>query len=309
MVSRRFTQVNVFSPDPVMGNPLAVIHDAQGLSDDEMAAIARWTNLSETTFLLDSNTADYRVRIFTTTGELPFAGHPTLGSAHAWLAAGGTPAQPNQILQECGVGTVPIRPAAPQSQPSALHDASTPHATSAPNTSAPTNTSAPLTSELAFAAPDFLRTGEVDAADLATVTAALGVSPAHVIGAQWIDNGPGWLGLHLDSAATVLSLAPDYAALGDLYLGVIGAHAPGQSDADVEVRAFVADAGLEDPVTGSLNAGFAKWLIPTGVLPQHVTAAQGTVLGRRGRVTLDADGESIWVGGVSVSTVSGTITL
>lgn len=274
----RFSQVDVFAHEPCRGNPLAVVHDAEGLSDDELARFANWTNLSETTFLLPPTQpgADYRVRIFTVSEELPFAGHPTLGSARAWLAAGGQPATEGEVVQECGVGLVQIR-----------YDEE----------------------QLAFAAPGFLRSGEVEQEVLDQLVTALRITPDQVQHAQWIDNGPGWVGLVLDSAEEVLDLRPDFAALGDLDVGVIGRHAPG-GPADYEVRAFVPGLGVnEDPVTGSLNAGFGVWLIGAGLAPETFTVRQGTALGRAGHVDLRAEDGQVWVGGAVRVLISGEVTL
>lgn len=279
MTNFDFSQVDVFAPRPLAGNPVAVVHDAVGLTDEQMAAFARWTNLSETTFLLPPTDpgADYRLRIFTPGGELPFAGHPTLGSAHAWLENGGTPATGDLVVQECGIGLVAIR-----------RDGDA----------------------LAFRAPGFLRSGPVDDATLERAIGALRVVPEKVRAANWIDNGPGWLGLVLESADDVLSLQPDYAAVGELDLGVIGPHADG-GPADFEVRAFCPELAVpEDPVTGSLNAGFAVWMIGAGLAPSSYTVRQGTALGRAGdvRITTDDSGDQ-WVGGVSRSLIRGSLTL
>ncbi|WP_109472783.1 PhzF family phenazine biosynthesis protein [Ornithinimicrobium cavernae] len=273
----RFSQVDVFAHDPYRGNPLAVVHDADGLTDEEMARFANWTNLSETTFLLPPTdaAADYRVRIFTVSEELPFAGHPTLGSARAWLSAGGVPATDGEVVQECGAGLVPIRYAEER---------------------------------LAFAAPDFLRSGEVADEDLDRIVAALRIRPDQVRHSQWIDNGPGWVGVVLDSADEVLALEPDFASFGDLDVGVIGRHAAG-GPADYEVRAFVPGLGVtEDPVTGSLNAGFAVWLIGAGLAPEAFTVRQGTALGRAGHVDLRAEDDRVWVGGRANVLISGEVT-
>ena len=273
-----FTQVDVFTRTALRGNPLAVVHDADGLSDEGMQAFARWTNLSETTFLLrpTSDEADYRVRIFTPGGELPFAGHPTLGSCHAWMERGGVPRIPGQIVQQCGVGLVRIR------RDGAL---------------------------AAFAAPASRR-DSVDAATLAPVLAALGLQAAQVRAAMWLDNGPRWLALLLDDAGTVLVLEPDHAALKRLAkVGVIGPHAAG-SECQFEVRAFAAPIGIpEDPVTGSLNASLAQWLIAERRAPARYIAAQGTRLDRSGRVHIEHDGETLWVGGESVSVIRGEVDL
>ncbi len=276
----RFSQVDVFSSDAFRGNPVAVVHDADGLDDAAMAAFANWTNLSETTFLLAPTTpgADYRLRIFTASQELPFAGHPTLGSCRAWLEAGGVPASDDVVVQECGAGLVPIR-----------HDGE----------------------RLAFAAPGFLRSGPVDDATRSQALGALGLTDDEVLHSAWIDNGPGWLGLVLRDAARVLALRPDFVAMGGLDIGVIGPH-PDGGPADYEVRAFVPGPGSnEDPVTGSLNAGFGMWLIAEGLAPTAFTVAQGTALGRTGRVDVRAEdgpgGRRVWVGGCADVRIVGTV--
>lgn len=277
MTARRpFTQVDVFTAVPLRGNPLAVVHDADALDAAHMQAIARWTNLSETSFLLAPTdpAADYRVRIFTPGGELPFAGHPTLGSCHAWLERGGRPNRDGEVVQQCGVGLVRIRRDGARS---------------------------------AFEAPP-LRSEPVDDTMLASVCMALGLPRERARRARWLDNGPRWLGLLLDDAATVLALEPDHAALKSLAkVGVVAPHAPG-SECDVEVRAFAAPIGIpEDPVTGSLNASLAQWLIGDGVLPERYVAAQGTCMQRAGRVHLQRDAGTVWVGGCSVTVVRGEI--
>jgi len=273
-----FTQVDVFTDTPLHGNPLAVVHGADALNDAQMQAFARWTNLSETSFLLrpTSNEADYRVRIFTPGGELLFAGHPTLGSCHAWLERGGVTRTPRRVIQQCGVGLVPIRLEAKRA---------------------------------AFAAPAS-RGEPVDDALLTRVLAALGVAGERLRAARWLDNGPKWLSLLLDDAASVLAIAPDHAALKGLAkVGVIAPHAPG-GDCHYEVRAFAAAVGIpEDPVTGSLNASLAQWLIGEGIAPARYVAAQGTCLGRAGRVFIERDGDTVWVGGGSVSCIRGEVEL
>ncbi|MDT9593370.1 PhzF family phenazine biosynthesis protein [Nocardioides zeae] len=283
-MARSFSQVDVFAPRPLTGNPVAVVHAADDLDDATMAAFARWTNLSETTFLLAPTSeglaagADYRLRIFTPGGELPFAGHPTLGSAHAWLEAGGAPARDDVVVQECGVGLVEVRRG----------------------------------EVLAFAAPPLRRSGPVDDDTRAQVVASLGLADERVLDLAWVDNGPGWIGVRLDSAATVLGLEPDFGRMGDLRVGVVGAYAGGAAEpADVEVRAFVPTLGVpEDPVTGSLNAGLAVWLTATGVLPPAYTARQGTAMGRDGRVHVSTgDDGRIWVGGATVTLLSGDAAL
>lgn len=278
MTERRFSQLDVFTAVPLRGNPLAVVHDAQGLSDAQMADFARWTNLSETTFLLppDGAEADYRVRIFTPGGELPFAGHPTLGSCHAWLAAGGVPRDAAVVVQQCGVGLVRVRRASDR---------------------------------LAFAAPALRRTGPVDPTLRAQAVAALGLAAAQVLRLQWIDNGPGWMGALLADAATVLALQPDFTAMRGLKLGVVGPH-PAGAECQFEVRAFVPGLGVpEDPVTGSLNAGLAQWLIGAGLAPDAYVVAQGAAMGRAGRVFVQREGADVWIGGAVCPVVSGIVTL
>lgn len=275
-LKRRFSQVDVFSAVPLRGNPLAVVHDAVGLGDADMAAIARWTNLSETTFLLPPTdpAADYLVRIFTPLGELPFAGHPTLGSCHAWLAAAGVPRDPAWVVQQCGIGLVRVR-----------RDGE----------------------RLAFAAPPLLRSGPVEADLQARVLAALGIGASAVRDMQWVENGPPWIGTLLHDAQAVLDLKPDFAALRGLAVGAVGPH-PNGSACAFEVRAFTR-TGVEDPVTGSLNAGLALWLIGARIAPESYVASQGRVLKRDGRVYVDRIGRDTWIGGAICPMVDGTITL
>ena len=277
MKKRPFVEVNVFSASPLAGNPLAVVHDAQGLDDAKMAALARWTNLSETTFLLPPTDAgaDYRVRIFTTYAELPFAGHPTLGTCHAWLAAGGRPKKPGLVVQQCGAGLVSVRCDGPR---------------------------------LEFAAPPVRRSGPLEPEVLAQIAKALALAPSEIVRHQWVDNGPGWCAVMLGSARKVLALRPDWAALDPLKLGVLGPHEPG-GDAAFEVRAFVGEGGWEDPVTGSLNASLAQWLLGAGLARSPYVAAQGAALGRAGRVHLRKDGSEVWVGGDVVEVVRGEVAL
>ncbi|MBW8172807.1 PhzF family phenazine biosynthesis protein [Ornithinimicrobium sp. Arc0846-15] len=295
----RFTQVDVFSQSPFGGNPVAVVHldsspqVAQRLDGQAMQRFANWTNLSETTFLLPPTDprADYRLRIFTTDEELPFAGHPTLGSAQAWLAAGGIPQTPGVVIQECAAGLITIRLDA------------------APLDGLPGG-------ELAFAAPPLLHSGEPSPQVREAVIAALGLSPEQVVAAEWVDNGPRWLGLLLTSAEQVLGITADYPALGQIVdpvvgqvmIGVIGSH-DASHESDFEVRAFCPSlgSGVEDPVTGSLNAGLAKWLIGAGLAPANYIAAQGTVLGRTGRVRIRHDGVDTWVGGQAKVRIQGEI--
>lgn len=278
MTARRFSQVDVFTAVPLRGNPLVVIHDAAGLTDAQMTGLARWTNLSETTFLLppDDPAADYRVRIFTPGGELPFAGHPTLGSCHAWLAAGGVARDPDIVVQQCGVGLVRVR-----------RDGA----------------------RLAFAAPPLQRTGAVEPAARAQVLAALRLNDAAIERLEWVDNGPGWMAALLADAASVLALKPDFVAMRGLKLGVVGP-CPAGGECAFEVRAFVPSLGVpEDPVTGSLNAGLAQWLIGAGLAPSAYIAAQGAALGRAGRVHVRQQGDDIWIGGDVTPVVAGTISL
>lgn len=272
----RFHQLDVFSSEAFLGNPLAVVHEADELSWVQISSFARWTNLSESTFLMrpTHSDADYRVRIFTPTSELPFAGHPTLGSAAAWLAAGGKPRQPGMVVQECGVGLVRIR----QDR-----------------------------ERLAFAAPPLRRSGLLDDKLVMTIAAGLHIPRADIVMSQWVDNGPGWCAVMLKSAAQVLELQPDMVMLRELKLGVIGPYPPG-SPAAFEVRAFVPGLGVaEDPVTGSLNAGIGVWLIKTGQAPPRFTVSQGTALKRRGRVYLERLGEDIWVGGDVAIRIEGSV--
>ncbi len=276
MSARRFTQVDVFTDTPLLGNPLAVVHDAQGLSDEEMAAFARWTHLSETTFLLPPTdpAADYRVRIFTPSRELPFAGHPTLGSCHAWLEAGGVGRSAAETVQQCAAGLIRVRGAS---------------------------------GRLAFAAPPCLRTGPLDEDLLARIVAALRLRREAVLDHQWVDNGPGWCAVRLASADAVLALDPDWVALQDIKLGVVGPH-PAGGPVQFELRALIGgELAFEDPVTGSLNASVAQWLIASGVAPSTYVAAQGAKLARRGRVFIEQAGLDIWVGGHSISCVRGEV--
>ena len=278
MRTHPFHQVDVFSAVPFKGNPLAVVAAADGLDDAQMQAIANWTNLSETTFLSrpQEPTADYRVRIFTPERELPFAGHPTLGSCHVWLALGGQP-KGDGVIQECGAGLVRLK-----------RDGA----------------------RLAFAAPPLRRSGDV-APDLrARIAHSLGLAERAIRAAQWVDNGPGWVAVMLGSRSEVLNLTHDTSALPGQPLGVVAPWdaARNGSEAQFEVRAFT-HRGAEDPVTGSLNAGLAQWLIGAGLAPKRYVAAQGTVLGRSGRVHVAQEGDAIWVGGEVAGCIAGTITM
>jgi PhzF family phenazine biosynthesis protein len=272
---RRFTQVDVFTDELTFGNPLAVVHEADELTAQDMADFASWTNLSETTFLLKptDERADYQVRIFTTRIEIPFAGHPTLGSAHAWLEAGGVPKDPEVLVQQCGAGLVRVR-----------RDGT----------------------RLSFAAPPLIRGGDVAAEDLTEIVAFLGIDHDLVVDSQWADNGPGWVALLLADAGAVLALDPKAVDAGRFdSIGVIGPYPPG-SEVDFEVRAFTPLEGQrEDPVTGSLNAALGQWLIGTGRAPNSYVAAQGTALGRRGRVYVTKVGDEVWTGGDAVTGVTG----
>jgi len=243
-----------------------------------MAAFANWTNLSETTFLLRprARDADYRVRIFTPHGELPFAGHPTLGSCHVWLATGRQP-RGSEIVQECEIGLVRIRRS---------------------------------NGRLSFQAPKLRREGPLERETLAQVVEGLHISPESIVASNWVDNGPGWLAVLLKSREDVLAVRPDYATLGGLRVGVVGPWHPNRdgTDAQFEVRAFTA-GGYEDPVTGSLNASVAQWLIGSGIAPSSYVASQGTVLGRAGRVHVERDGTEIWIGGAVTTCIVGTVRL
>lgn len=277
MTSHAISWVDVFSTAPLGGNPLAVVHGADALDEDTMARFARWTNLSETTFLLEPADpgADYRVRIFTPGGELPFAGHPTLGTASAWLALGGEPAG-EDVVQECGVGLVTVRR---------------------------------REDRLAFAAPPLLRYEPVaEPALLDRVARSLRLDPCALLDVSWLDNGPGWIGVRVADAGAVLGVRADWSAMAGLKLGVVGAHPEG-AECAVEVRAFVGDWVVEDPVTGSLHAGLARWLTDNGWVPHRYVAAQGTVLGRTGRVVVERDAETVWIGGHVSAVVRGSVEL
>jgi PhzF family phenazine biosynthesis protein len=277
-VAFAFQQVDVFSSKPFLGNPLAVVIGADALSDEQMAAFANWTNLSETTFLLEptSLNADYRVRIFTRQREVPFAGHPTLGSCHVWLTAGGV-AKGKEVVQQCGLGLIPIR--------------RTPEG-------------------LSFVAPKLVRGGPVEPEILARVVKGLDLSTNAIVASNWVDNGSGWLAIMLRSREDVLAIRPNYSTLAGLKVGVFAAFnrwRDGDS-AQFEVRAFsVEDVGHEDPVTGSLNAGLAHWLIGSRIAPSEYVVSQGTVLKRVGRVHIEQNGSQIWVGGAVRTCVTGKL--
>lgn len=291
MKQRPFSQVDVFTATPYLGNPVAVVLDGTGLSTEQMQGFTNWTNLSEATFVLPptpeaaAKGADYRLRIFCPGRELPFAGHPTLGSCHAWLewqrSMGGAPKQAGVVVQECGAGLIRIRQEANQDK-----------------------------KRLAFAAPPLLRSGPLDEADVALIARGLGVARSDVLAHAWCDNGPQWRGVMLRSAEQVLALKPDVQVLAGLDVGVVGPY-PSGHECQFEVRAFFpGNAGLtEDPVTGSLNAALAQWLMGTGLAGDRYVAAQGTALGRAGRVYVQRDEADIWVGGESVTCMSGTVRL
>ncbi len=289
-MKHRFDQLDVFGAAPLRGNPLAVVHDAAGLDEACMAAFARWTNLSETAFLLPPTDAraDYRVRIFTPQGELPFAGHPTLGSCHAWMAAGGRPRAAGVVVQQCGVGLVAVR--GDRTVDAGAAGAGT---------------------RWAFEAPPLRRSGPLDAALLQRIRDALGLDEAAVRAHQWVDNGPGWCAVLLDSAARVRALAPDWQRLGELKLGVVGPH-PADAEPQFELRALFGSGGgggFEDPVTGSLNASVAQWLTGAGLAPHEYVAGQGAALQRDGRVFIERDGDTVWVGGAVHECIRGEVEL
>jgi PhzF family phenazine biosynthesis protein len=279
MATFSFQQVDVFASRPLKGNPLAVVIGADGISQQTMATLANWTNLSETTFLLrpTNPAADYRVRIFTPERELPFAGHPTLGSCQVWLNSGGKPKQA-QIVQECSAGLIKIR-----------RDGE----------------------RLAFAAPPLLRTGDVDRDTLERIAKGLRIDPVAIHASQWVDNGPGWVALMLGSRAELLALQPDYPALGELKVGAIAPGDPAKDgkEAHFEVRAFIPSRSTEDPVTGSLNASLAQWLIGAELAPRKYVASQGTALGRAGRIYVEREGSDIWIGGRTIACVEGSLNL
>jgi PhzF family phenazine biosynthesis protein len=276
-MDRPFAQVDVFISEPGLGNPLAVVLDGEGLTTEAMQRFARWTNLSETTFVLPPTVpeADYRVRIFHPEAELPFAGHPTLGTCHAWLEAGGVPRDRERIVQECGAGLVSVR-----------RDGDT----------------------LSFAAPPLVRSGPVDDTDLQRIGAGLGIPRDAIVDAEWADNGPGWAAILLESAEAVLAVRP---GLVPFDIGIVGPYPPG-SDVALELRAVWPQHGstVEDPATGSLNASVAQWLLRTGRVAAPYTASQGAAIGRAAliRITQDPDG-TVWTGGRSVTLVRGTVDL
>ena len=278
MKQRLFAQVDVFTAVPYLGNPLAVVMDGTGLSTAHMQAFTDWTNLSEATFVLPPThpQADYAVRIFCPGRELPFAGHPTLGTCHAWLEAGGVP-KAQEVVQECGVGLVNIQRQG---------------------------------TRLAFAAPPLRRGGPLDEADVQLIAKGLGVARQDIVHHAWCNNGPQWRGVMLVSAEQVLALKPDPEVLQGLDVGVVGPHTQGETQ--FEVRAFFpGNNGLaEDPVTGSLNAAIGQWLIEAGLAPNSYVASQGACLARAGRVYVHRDAQNqVWVGGESVTCIEGSVQL
>jgi PhzF family phenazine biosynthesis protein len=276
---RPFAQVDVFSPTPYLGNPVAVILDGEGLDEEAMRRVARWTNLSETTFVLPATVAaaDYRLRIFTPGGELPFAGHPTLGSAHAWLEHGGTPRNAGRVVQECAAGLVEVR------------------------------TDDGL---LSFAAPPTRREGDLEDGYLQQVVAALGIAVEQVVSHQWVDNGPGWAVVRLATAQEVLELEPDFSQLPAAMIGAIGAYPEGSAHA-FELRTFAPGVGVaEDPVCGSMNASVGQWLFRTGAVSDGYRVSQGQRLGRAGNIAVSVDrNATVWVGGATNTLFRGSALL
>jgi PhzF family phenazine biosynthesis protein len=276
---RDFAQVDVFSPIPYLGNQVAVVLDGGDLDDETMLRVARWTNLSETTFLLPPTTAaaDYRVRIFCPEGEVPFAGHPTLGSAHAWLEHGGAMYRADCVVQECGVGLVEVRRG---------------------------------DGILSFAAPPTRRTGELDEAYVDDIVRAFGITRDRVLAHQWVDNGPGWAVVQLASAAEVLQLEPDLAQIPAAMVGALGAYPAGSANA-FELRTFAPGVGLtEDPICGSMNASVGQWLLRSGQVSTGYTVSQGTRLGRAGQVTITVDESGqVWCGGATTTCLRGVAIL
>ncbi len=280
MRERRFVQCDVFSPTPTRGNGLAVVVDGDGLSDVEMQAFAAWTNLAETTFLLPPRNpqADYRARIFTTVREMPFAGHPTLGSCAAWLYAGGQPREPGRVCQECAIGLVAIDVAEP--------------------------------TRFAFTAPP-TEIRPIAGDELERIAAALEIAADAIVAGAELDNGPVFQALQLADAGAVLALDagrvrwPEFRSIG-----VIGAHAEG-AECDYEVRMLAPSSGMrEDPITGSLNSALAHWLRARGLLEGPLVIAQGTQIGRHGRVYVSPrpDGE-VAIGGQTHILIDGTVLL
>ena len=278
MKERRFIQCDVFSPIPTQGNGLAVVVDGEGLGDEEMQTFAAWTNLAETTFILPPTDplADYKLRIFTTTREMLFAGHPTLGSCAAWLHTGGEPKQQNLVRQECGVGLVEI-------------DVSNP--------------------KFAFVAPP-TKISAMPKAQLQDITGTLKIPATSVLHTAVLDNGPVWQVLQLQSAEQVLAVDSSLVKWPENKpVGLIGAHGSNH-ECDYEVRMLAPSSGMsEDPITGSLNAASAHWLAAEGRLDQHITIAQGTKINRHGRVSITPQGENVTIGGDTHILIDGQVTL
>lgn len=277
---REFKQVDVFASAPFLGNPLAAVVDGTDLPAELMQRFARWTNLSETVFLLppSSPDADYAVRIFTPFQELPFTGHPTLGAARAWLDSGGTPRARGRIVQKCGAGLVPI-----------VCDGA----------------------DLAFQAPATRRSGPIEEDRLAEIAAALGVDAGRILDHQWVDDGPGWAAVEVSSAEEVLALEPDFSGLPEAMVGVVGARGRrGPGEAAYEVRAFAPRAGVaEDPVTGSLNASIGQWFLARGDVPLPYTVSQGARVGRAGLLTVSHVKGAVWVGGAAITRIVGEVAM
>lgn len=283
---KSFKQVDVFTAVPYFGNPVAVVIGADGIETEQMQQFAEWTNLSETTFLLEPTdpSADYRVRIFTPGAELPFAGHPTIGTCHAWLEAGGTPKSEGTIIQECALGLIELRR---------------------------TN------GRISFAAPDPTRSGPVATEDIARACAVLQIDPNEIVDAQWCDNGPGWMGILLKDGQTVRDIVCDFPAGKAEGIGVVGPHTlgiaglGGDGGTELEIRAFFSSNGTptEDPVTGSLNASVAQWLLKAGHISSPYVASQGTAIGRAGRIYITEANDKVWVGGDAVTCIEGSVAL
>lgn len=279
MTDLAFAQVDVFSTTAYLGNPVAVVLAADGLTDEAMQRVARWTNLSETTFIMQPTTpeADYRLRIFTPGGELPFAGHPTLGSAHAWLEQGGRPRSGEQIIQECAAGLIKVRRNG---------------------------------DVLSFAAPPTLRSGPVEESYVTDIASAFGIDRGLILDHQWVDNGPGWAVVRLATAEEVLALEPDLSRIPEAMVGAIGAYPEGSEHA-FELRTFAPGVGVaEDPVCGSMNAGVGQWLTSTQNAPTAYRVSQGARVGRAGSIEVSTDVHgNVWVGGSTTTCIRGTITL
>lgn len=278
---RRFIQCDVFSSIPTRGNALAVVVDGDGISDEQMSAFARWTNLAETTFLQAPTdaSADYKVRILTPTREMPFAGHPTLGSCAAWLQSGGVPKQPGMVRQECGVGIVEID----------------------------------ISGEVpAFIAPP-TKIEAMPEVDFEKICNELKLDRSTIVRSARLDNGPVWQAFELSSAQAVLDADSSLIRWPEVRaVGLIGPHLPG-SECDFEVRMLAPSSGMsEDPITGSLNSALAHWRLSLGLLESSIVVAQGTRIDRAGRVYIDPDAAvpgRVRIGGYSHILVEGTVQL